>query len=100
MQHALPELPCFYLQRRSHGLQLWSLTLVTILFEMFPITHNIGGMQQLHAKKHFQVCSKNQPVIAFNLNKGYLVSCEVFFITTFSPPTPFLSPLKKKKSLV
>lgn len=36
-------------------------------------------MQQLHAKKHFEVCSKNQAVIAFNLNKGYLVSCEVFY---------------------
>jgi hypothetical protein len=45
---------------------------------MFPITHNIGSTEQLHAKKHFKVCSKNQAVIAFNLNKGYLVSYDVF----------------------
>jgi hypothetical protein len=75
---AFAQLPFFYPRLRSHSSQLWSLTLVTILFEMFPITHNIGSTEQLHAKKHFKVCSKNQAVIAFNLNKGYLVSYDVF----------------------
>ena len=60
MQHALPELPCFYLQRRSHGLQLWSLTLVTILFEMCGGIHleASGAIVTAGKENYFQcLCS-------------------------------------------